>query len=65
MLIFEVRLTRKELFVAIFDETRALTSRKFAVPQDMKILALTQKYKLLLSHPSVLFRIITSKILIF
>ena len=37
MLIFEVCLPVKEPSVATFDETRALTSRKSVVIQDMKI----------------------------
>ena len=53
MLIFEIRLPPKEPLVATFDETRALTSRKSGVAQDMSISKLTQKYKFLRSHSSV------------
>ena len=37
MLIFEIRLPLKEPLVATFDDTRALTSRKSEVVQDMSI----------------------------
>ena len=53
MLIFEIRLPLKEPLVAIFDETRAFTSRKSVVIQGIKIPRLTQKYKYLWSYSSI------------
>ena len=53
MLIFEIRLPLKELLVAIFDETRAVTFRKSVVIQGIKIPKSTQKYKYLWSYSSI------------
>ena len=43
MFIFEIRLPLKEPFVATFDETRPLTSKKSVVVLDMNIPKSTQK----------------------
>ena len=53
MSIFEIRLPEKEPLVATFDETRALTSRKSVVVQDMNIAKSSQKYKLFWPHSFV------------
>ena len=53
MLIFEIRLPLREPLVTTFDETRALTSRKFVVAQDMSIPKSRQKYNFFWSYPSV------------
>ena len=53
MLISEVRLYLKKTMVATFDETRALTSRKSVIIQDMNIAKSTQKYKFFRSHSSL------------
>ena len=53
MLIFDVRLPLIEPLVVNFDETCSLTSRKSVVVEDMKIPKLTQIYKFLWLHSSV------------
>ena len=55
LLIFEVCLSLKERLVATFDETRAPTSRKSEVFQDLDIPKLTPKYKFLCHTPAFSF----------
>ena len=53
MLIFEVFLHLKGPLVATFNESRAITPRKYTVEQGINISKVSQKHKLLLLYFSV------------